>query len=65
VDSVLYPTLNRHLRGYSAQDFRRELATACARHAKLGPASLVLNDVSKRCVSRPTPATVPRARVLQ
>ena len=46
VDAVSYPTLNRHLRGYAADGFRRKLAAACARHAQLGPASLVLYDVS-------------------
>ena len=28
------------------EEFRRRLATACAQHAALGPASLVLYDVS-------------------
>jgi hypothetical protein len=46
VDAVSYPTLNRRLRGYSADGFRRKLAAACAAHARLGPASLVLYDVS-------------------
>jgi Transposase DDE domain len=46
VDAVSYPTLNRRLRGYSAEGFRRKLAAACAAHARLGPASLVLYDVS-------------------
>jgi hypothetical protein len=46
VDAVSYPTLNRHLRSYAAEEFRRKLAAACARHARLGPASLVLYDVS-------------------
>lgn len=46
VNAVSYPTLNRHLRGYAAEGFRRKLAAACAAHAKLGPASLVLYDVS-------------------
>jgi hypothetical protein len=46
VEAVSYPTLNRHLRGYAADGFRRKLAAACARHAELGPASLVLYDVS-------------------
>ena len=46
VDAVLYPTLNRHLRSYSVEGFRRKLAAACARHAKLGSVSLVLYDVS-------------------
>jgi hypothetical protein len=46
VDAVSYPTLNRHLPGYATEQFRRKLAAACARHAQLGPASLVLYDVS-------------------
>jgi hypothetical protein len=46
VDTVSYPTLNRHLRGYAAEGFRGKLAAACAAHARLGPASLVLYDVS-------------------
>jgi hypothetical protein len=46
VDAVSYPTLNRHLPGYATEHFRRKLAAACARHAQLGPASLVLYDVS-------------------
>jgi hypothetical protein len=46
VDAVSYPTLNRRLRGYAAEEFRRKLAAACAAHARLGPASLVLYDVS-------------------
>jgi hypothetical protein len=39
-------TLNRRLRGYAEDGFRRKLAKACAQHAALGPASLVLYDVS-------------------
>jgi hypothetical protein len=46
VDAVSYPTLNRHLPCYAVEGFRRKLAGACARHARLGPASLVLYDVS-------------------
>jgi len=46
VDAVSYPTLNRRLRSYAADGFRRKLAAACAAHARLGPASLVLYDVS-------------------
>jgi hypothetical protein len=46
VDAVSYPTLNRRLGGYAADGFRRKLAAACAAHAGLGPASLVLYDVS-------------------
>jgi len=46
VATVSYPTLNRHLRGWAGEEFRRKLAAACARHARLRPASLVLYDVS-------------------
>jgi DDE family transposase len=46
VDAVSYPTLNRPLPGYAEDGFRHKLAAACARHAALGPASLVMFDVS-------------------
>jgi hypothetical protein len=41
-----YATLKRRLPGWATEGFRQELAAACARHAALGPASLVLYDVS-------------------
>jgi hypothetical protein len=41
-----YPTLNRRLPGYAKPTFRQSLSQSCACHAKLGPASLVLYDVS-------------------
>ena len=41
-----YPTLNRRLPVYAKTTFRQALSTACAAHAALGPASLVLYDVS-------------------
>jgi len=41
-----YPTLNRRLPTYAKPTFRQALSTACAAHAALGPASLVLYDVS-------------------
>jgi hypothetical protein len=41
-----YPTMNRRLRVYSAGSWREVLAAACAKHAGLGPARLVLYDVS-------------------
>src|SRR4029453_671269 len=47
VDVPSYPTLNRRLRGYAAEGFRRKLAEACAAHAHLGPAALGLSDVSR------------------
>ena len=41
-----YPTLNRRLPVYAKPAFRQALSAACAAHAGLGPASLVLYDVS-------------------
>ena len=46
VDAVSYATLKRRLQGYADDAWRRQLAAACAAHARLGPASLVLYDVS-------------------
>jgi Transposase DDE domain len=41
-----YATVKRRLRGYAQPGWRQALAAACAAHAELGPASLVLFDVS-------------------
>jgi hypothetical protein len=41
-----YATLNRRLPGYASQAWRQKLSAACAAHARLGRASLVLYDVS-------------------
>jgi hypothetical protein len=41
-----YRTLKRRLRCYCEASWREQLAAACAKHAALGPASLVLYDVS-------------------
>jgi hypothetical protein len=41
-----YPTLNRRLPVYAQPSWRQEISAACAVHAALGPASLVLYDVS-------------------
>src|SRR6516162_6777064 len=41
-----YRTLKRRLPGYAQQEWRQRLSEACAAHARLGPASLVLYDVS-------------------
>jgi hypothetical protein len=41
-----YATVKRRLRGYAQPGWRQSLAAACAAHAALGPASLVLFDVS-------------------
>jgi hypothetical protein len=46
VAPVSYPTLNRRLPVFAKPAFRQALSTACATHARLGPASLVLYDVS-------------------
>jgi len=43
---VSYPTLNRRLPVLAKPSFRQSLSTACATHARLGPASLVLYDVT-------------------
>jgi hypothetical protein len=46
VEPVSYPTLNRRLPVFAKSVFRQALSAACAAHARLGPASLVLYDVS-------------------
>jgi Transposase DDE domain len=46
VDAVSYATLKRRLQDYADDAWRHRLAAACASHARLGPASLVLYDVS-------------------
>jgi hypothetical protein len=46
IDTVSYATVKRRLQRYADDGWRRDLAAACARHARLGPASLVLYDVS-------------------
>ncbi len=43
---VSYPTINRRLPTYAKAAWRAKLAKACAARAGLGPASLVLYDVS-------------------
>ena len=46
VTPVSYPTLNRRLPVFAKPSFRQDLSRACAFHARLGPASLVLYDVT-------------------
>lgn len=46
IDPVSYRTVTRRLPGYANHAWRQRLAAACAAHAALGPASLVLYDVS-------------------
>ena len=45
-DPVAYRTIERRLPAYATESWRQGLAAACAAHAGLGPASLVLYDVS-------------------
>ena len=45
-DPVSYRTVARRLPIYATKGWRQRLAAACAAHAALGPASLVLYDVS-------------------
>jgi Transposase DDE domain len=46
IEPVSYPTLNRRLPVFAKPSFRQSLSSACDRHARLGPASLVLYDVT-------------------
>jgi hypothetical protein len=46
IQPVSYRTLKRRLPVYSAEGWRELFAAACARHAGLGPATLVLYDVT-------------------
>jgi hypothetical protein len=46
VDTVSYRTLTRRLPRYGNPLWRKDISAACAAHAALGPASLVLYDVS-------------------
>jgi hypothetical protein len=43
-----YPTLNRRLLIFAKPKFRQALSTACAAHAALGPASLVLYGLFRK-----------------
>jgi hypothetical protein len=46
IEPPLYRTVTRRLRVFATDPWRQKLAKACALHAGLGPASLVLYDVS-------------------
>lgn len=46
VTPASYRTVKRRLPVYARQEWRQRLSAACATHARLGPASLVLYDVS-------------------
>jgi hypothetical protein len=45
-EAASYRTITRRLRAYARDSWRQQLSAACAVHARLGPASLVLYDVS-------------------
>ena len=46
VAAASYRTVTRRLRVYAKESWRQKISAACAAHARLGPASLVLYDVS-------------------
>jgi hypothetical protein len=46
IDPPVYRTLTRRLRVFAADSWRQKVAAACAAQARLGPATLVLYDVS-------------------
>jgi Transposase DDE domain len=46
ITPVSYATVKRRLPGFATEAWREKLAAGCAAHAGLGPASLVLYDVS-------------------
>jgi hypothetical protein len=46
VAAASYRTLKRRLPVYAKDSWRQQISAACAAHARLGPASLVLYDVS-------------------
>ena len=60
-----YATLKRRLPAYAKEAWRQGLSAACAAHAGLGPASLVLYDVSTLVLRDRSGRRVPRERVLQ
>ena len=65
IDSVTYRTLTRRLPGYAKASFRAALSAACTGHAGLGPASLVLYDVTTLYFETDAGGWVPRIRVFQ
>ena len=46
VAAASYRTVKRRLPAYAKDSWRQQISAACAAHAGLGPASLVLYDVS-------------------
>ena len=60
-----YATVKRRLPAYAKEEWRQRLSAACAAHARLGPASLVLYDVSTLVLRDGPGRRVPRARLLE
>jgi hypothetical protein len=56
VEPASYRTVKRRLPAIAKHPLRQALSASCAEHARLGPASLVLYDVST-LYSRPMPMT--------
>src|SRR5829696_1683087 len=56
VRALSYRMVKRRRPGYAKPEWRNRLSGVCAAAAQLGPAALVLYDVT-RYGSRPTPAT--------
>lgn len=52
-----YATVKRRLAGYAEPAWRQQIASACAAHVGLGPATLVLYDVSTLYFERLMPGT--------
>ena len=46
IEPLSYRTVERRLPAYAQEEWRQRLSEACAAHARLGPARLVLYDVS-------------------
>ena len=65
VKPASYRTLKRRLPTYAQEQWRQRLSAACAAHARLGPASLVLYDVSTLYFETDQGDRFLRARVLQ
>ncbi len=65
IAALSYRTVARRLPAYAQEEWRQRLSEACAAHARLGPASLVLYDVSTLYFETGKGGRVPRAGVLQ
>lgn len=64
IDAPSYPTMNRRLPVFATDQWRERLAALCAAQAGVGPASLVLYDVSTLYFET-EPVTGPRTGLLE